>query len=266
MASVTILRAQFLKVVSQLTMFEHIVEAAAGPNIGYVKVGPFSADDRKRFAAIPAALSEIGLDTSRGHAEESARYIETDEEVEANHLKMLAYALKWSIIRELQARVSLIIPKNRTDLYKKKGTFLGEATLIKFKDLRNDAEEAGNCFALGRYTACVFHLMRIMEKMVHRLGRKPQIKIKDLWKLTWGQILNHLEPNIKKMPRDTPRRQKQKDNYHNCYALLVAVNRSVRIPNAHGNIGNINPTYTEEQAKDVMDRVERFIKEFPTLG
>jgi hypothetical protein len=36
---------------------------------------------------------------------------------------------------------------------------------------QEDADEAGKCFAVGRYTACVFHLMRIMERCVQKMGR-----------------------------------------------------------------------------------------------
>jgi hypothetical protein len=39
----------------------------------------------------------------------------------------------------------------------------------KFPNLTEDIQEAGKCYACARYTACVFHLMRVMENGVQRL-------------------------------------------------------------------------------------------------
>ncbi len=40
---------------------------------------------------------------------------------------------------------------------------LGEAVQERFPSLATDIDEAGKCFATGRFTATVFHLMRVME-------------------------------------------------------------------------------------------------------
>lgn len=41
-----------------------------------------------------------------------------------------------------------------------------------FPDSAADFDEAGKCFALGRYTACVFHLMRVWKFRCRDLRRK----------------------------------------------------------------------------------------------
>lgn len=52
-----------------------------------------------------------------------------------------------------------------------------------------DAEAAGNCLALGQPTACVFHLMRVMECGVHTLGKALRVKF-DPARQSWYEICN----------------------------------------------------------------------------
>ena len=42
--------------------------------------------------------------------------------------------------------------------------------MANFPAANHEASEAGKCFATARYTACVFHLMRVMEVGVQEFG------------------------------------------------------------------------------------------------
>ena len=53
-----------------------------------------------------------------------------------------------------------------------KPDLLGPAVIAKWHNLEYDIVEAGNCYAMGRCTAMVFHLMRVMEFGVQELGVK----------------------------------------------------------------------------------------------
>src|ERR1700730_11397022 len=59
----------------------------------------------------------------------------------------------------LKSRVFLEVPPNLVNYYDARLVF-GHAVINKFPKLNYDLDEAGKCFALGRDTACVFHLMR----------------------------------------------------------------------------------------------------------
>jgi hypothetical protein len=45
-----------------------------------------------------------------------------------------------------------------------------DLALAKFPSIQLEVEEASKCFSLGRYTATVFHLMRVLEKAKHHIG------------------------------------------------------------------------------------------------
>jgi kynurenine formamidase len=51
-----------------------------------------------------------------------------------------------------------------------------------------DIQEASKSFAVGRFTACVFHLMRVMELGVQALGKKPGVS--NAHEIEWQKILN----------------------------------------------------------------------------
>jgi len=185
------------------------------------------------------------------------------EDFDSATAKQLAHDLHQTIIDELESKILLMIPSNRVSYYNVDDTILGEYIVSSFPEIREDAAEAGNCFALGRYTACVFHLTRMMENIVQRFGRR--LKIRDLHKKPWGQILGESKHKIDKMPKDTPSRERRSNRYYESYALLDAVCRATRNPTIHPKITDIKKTYTDQEAKDLMDRVKQFIEDFSRL-
>ena len=80
--------------------------------------------------------------------------------------------------------------------------------VIRRFGLRNEIEEAVKCYALARYTAAIFHLMRITESAAIELGKlvepgdpKPQFssvlkKIEQLLRKTkWQDWPNEIKPH-----------------------------------------------------------------------
>ena len=54
-------------------------------------------------------------------------------------------------------------------------TLFGTEVAARFPRAIVDIEEAGKCFALGRFTACVFHLMRVVEAGLAAISRSLNI-------------------------------------------------------------------------------------------
>ncbi len=70
---------------------------------------------------------------------------------------------------ELKSHHFFYIPQGRFAHYMQPVAFGVEVT-TKFPTASADIEEAGNCYAVGRNTACVFHLMRVMEIGIRALA------------------------------------------------------------------------------------------------
>ena len=65
----------------------------------------------------------------------------------------------------------MFIPDRQAGYYEQEELF-GSEVHTNFESTRDDVKEAGNCYATGRYTACVFHCMRVLEKGLHALVRE----------------------------------------------------------------------------------------------
>jgi hypothetical protein len=164
---------------------------------------------------------------------------------------------------ELSGELVMLIPKHRSEFYKRKGTFVGEdvsSKLDHINGLREDAEEAGNCFAAGRYTACVFHLMRVMDRCLQEMGKTMGVPFEITYNKEWQTIIGQIRHEMKSLyPKDTnPDRIK----YETMLALLETIKIAWRNTTMHPK-----NTYTGQQAEEIIRAVKAFMRplvELPT--
>ncbi len=80
------------------------------------------------------------------------------------------------------------------------GALFGEAVDDRFPDVADDIAAAGRCLALDQWTACVFHLMRVLEHGLHRFAGHLGVTMKhDLEVENWGEILNAIQGAIRRL-------------------------------------------------------------------
>jgi hypothetical protein len=164
---------------------------------------------------------------------------------------------------ELEARICLMIETE-------KAKFFAEPHLFDTKDVKvsdhfpsaiYDIEEAGKCFALDRYTACVFHLMRVMEVGLRALGASlndPTLDPKT--NPTWGRILNRGDKELAKPANDrSPEWRTKADFFEGAHATLRAVSIAWRNPTMH-----LEKTYNEERALDIFNAVKGTMRHLAT--
>ncbi len=68
-----------------------------------------------------------------------------------------------SIYSNLKGALFLFVPQHRSDYYES-DALLTEAAKKAFPHAAAEIRTAGNCFAAGLITACVFHCMRALEQ------------------------------------------------------------------------------------------------------
>ncbi|OGF33946.1 hypothetical protein A2223_03285 [Candidatus Falkowbacteria bacterium RIFOXYA2_FULL_35_8] len=99
------------------------------------------------------------------------------------------------IIRDgLPAHLFMFIPKDDAKWFEKKDSF-GVEVYNAFHSAIDDIQEAGNCYATGRYTACVFHLMRVLEHGLRLLATELCL---DFDQQEWHTIINQIISVINK--------------------------------------------------------------------
>jgi len=174
-----------------------------------------------------------------------------------DHLVFLYNELTRSIMRELGSRNVFLVPSQRDKYYDRYLIDKKQEISDKCSDIIEDIAESGNCFAVGRYTACVFHLMRVMEKSVQYFGKKIKVNLnKPIQDETWYKILKALKIKIDAMDESTQRKRDKKDRYQATYAHLDSVRIAWRNRTMHPK-----NTYTEDEAKTLLSAVEIFIKD-----
>lgn len=161
----------------------------------------------------------------------------------------LSYSLRglaMLIEEELKGTIVLQIPLGRSKYYGEKQLF-GSVVSEKFPSVSDDLEEAANCMAVARYTAAVFHVMRVLEVGLQSLASKLSISLaKDR---NWQDILNDVKGAINKLPCST---RDEKDFHAKCsaaHAHLQCVKDAWRNNVMHPRAFS----YSEQQAIDVIE-------------
>jgi hypothetical protein len=184
--------------------------------------------------------------------------------------------IKWELKELLEAAVKeglsrkfFVLEEGETNHFNLKHAF-GEAVYTNFESTRHDVREAKNCFILDRYTACVFHSMRVVEKglhaLVHDLNSKFGAAIifnKDIEYMNWGNIIDKTEKEIGKLldpSRKPPLVPDELKFYSEAGKEFVYFKNAWRDDVAHSrsSYSDVNET------KAIMNHVEAFMRKLAT--
>jgi hypothetical protein len=158
-----------------------------------------------------------------------------------------------TIIIEMGQSLFMYIDQDRAKMYNKP-ELLGSSVNAKFPTVQFDVVEAGNCYAGGRGTAVVFHLMRIMETGVQAFGSKLGVPLTD--QKVWQVILDGINAKIKGLPSKDPGTVKMSQASANLYAVKLAWRNEVMHP---------KDTYTLEEADNLIRQVKIFMEQLATI-
>ena len=158
-----------------------------------------------------------------------------------------------TIIYEVEDKLFMFLPPDRAGYYDQKELF-GTAVNAKFPTIQFDVVEAGNCYASGRGTAAVFHLMRIMETGVQEFGKKLSVAL--VTEKNWQNILDEINKAIKKLPPKDPSTVAMSQASANLYAVKLAWRNEVMHP---------KDTYTLEEADNLIRQVKIFMEQLATI-
>lgn len=173
----------------------------------------------------------------------------------ANQLKELLER----ITDELEEGYFLHLNDNEAELYISDNPLLGIEVQNKFPNMMYDIDESSKCAGLGRYTASVFHLMRVMEFGVQKFGEKLGVTLIDQANgkpKLWQNILNESDKAIKALQQHDQLTKRLACISSNLYNVKLAWRNEVMHPKA---------TYTEEEAKNIIFAVKAFMNELASV-
>ena len=157
------------------------------------------------------------------------------------------------IENEKKTFVFLALTSEEKNFYTEKHPF-GETIENKFSSLSFDILEASKCIALERYTATVFHLMRVMEGGLNFIAIPLGIDIAK--NPNWHSIIEKIEKNLNaKHGTKDNEWQRHEPEYKNILATINSVKDAWRNPTMH-----VENKYTPQEAKDIFNNVGAFVR------
>lgn len=134
----------------------------------------------------------------------------------------------------LDSRKFMFVPADQAGYWFNAGLF-GDDFLFGFtKAAIHEMFEAGNCFTAGRWTATVFHCMRVAEYGLRKLAKKLRVTISNKGKNCpieygdWDTVITAIKNKITEL-RKLPRGPQKEHNP----AVLFKCCRSLRIHERH---------------------------------
>ena len=162
-------------------------------------------------------------------------------------------------VDELKLRHFLAMDAARTAYYEQKELLFGQEVVDKFPSVAYDISEAGKCYALYRSTACVFHLMRVLEiglrVFADRFGVPSDRQI-------WHNVIEGIEKAVRNMPNDPNKPADWKDQQE---FFSGAATQFMFVKDAWRNyVAHARDKCTEDEAERIFSSVRSFMQRLAT--
>jgi len=210
----------------------------------------------KEFKGLIVDFQDLELMSSIDQAERIVELL-SREGATYTEVKALIPDLQSRTQDALKQALMLFIETRNARFYTDEFLF-GKAVADRLPSSILDIEEAGKCMAVGRYTACVFHLMRVMETGVKAFALELGIlgKVKSA-QPSWGEVLRLTNEEIqaKNKGNDLQWTPEKRGFFENIQADLMTVKNAWRNTTMH-----VENSYDEERAEDIFNSVKAFMR------
>lgn len=197
-------------------------------------------------------LEACGLRVSLNMVETVIFYLQKDPPFFTfGQLKGQVLALQEAIYAELKTVTFFRVDEENAAYFHGTALF-GQDVALKFPTASFDIEEGGKSLALGRPTACVFHMMRTMEVGLKALAKELKIPYAP----SWESYIKQIESNITAKHKSKSKKWKAIEPfYRDVLGNLISIKISWRNPTMH-----IVRNYTPTEAEDVLRSVRTFMQ------
>jgi hypothetical protein len=194
---------------------------------------------------------ELDLESVPPCAERMLRRLSKESEsYTAETLSRDLEELRRRVLDQLDARDFLFIKRSRADYYQSPDQF-GSEVSERFPAAIDDIEGAGRCLALGEGTACVLHLMRVMEVGLKELGRALGIPYAPSWESYLKQIQSKIADQY---PAKTIDWKRDEPFFRDISGDLISVKQAWRNPSMH-----VVRKFSADEAEEIFKAVRSFM-------
>jgi hypothetical protein len=165
-------------------------------------------------------------------------------------------------IRQLFSNIALELdgrkfygPLRRYEQYYEQPKLFGDAVFTAFPSANNDIFEAGTCLALERGTACIMHLMRVVEVGLKALAAAVGVGIQG----DWGGYLREIDKALEARTKAAGKRTPDEQFYAEVRVTLDGVRMAWRNATMH-----IDHNYSPERAEEILGAVRGLMRHLAT--
>jgi hypothetical protein len=126
----------------------------------------------------------------------------------------------------------------------------GKDVATKFPSANDDIIEAGTCLSLGRATACVMHLMKVLEAGLAALAAAVGVGAQN----DWGRYITEIEKEPTARIRGLKARSGDEQFYAEAAVNFDNLRRAYRNPTMHRD-----RSYSPERAEEILIAVRSFM-------
>jgi hypothetical protein len=176
------------------------------------------------------------------------------------HVKERLDEISNTLKRELSLLTLLVLESREQAYFAPRVPHFGTDVAAKFQATSAfEIDEAAKCLALGRSTACVFHLMRVMEVGIRAVARclgipDPMRAADRNWGNIFREIKNDLDAHGGQAPTKKWTVAGDKELFESAYASLDAVRVAWRNTTMH-----VENKYTTDEAEHIFVAVKGFM-------
>jgi hypothetical protein len=164
------------------------------------------------------------------------------------------YDIDSRLADELSLTTLFVLESDKQGYFEPSEPLFGKDVEVKFPSVSFELDEAAKCFALGRSTAAVFHLMRLMEIGINAvascLSIPPPTRGGDR---NWGAISKKIKDEMER--RNASGRWADKEFFAAVYASLDAVRVAWRNTTMH-----VDNKYSEEESEHIFGAIRGFMR------
>jgi len=160
---------------------------------------------------------------------------------------------------EIETIKLMRIAANKADYYDNPALF-GEDVNRAFRSACFDIREAGNCFAVGRNTACVFHVMRVIESALEEAAKVIGVPLElESESPSWEQILKTIKVRVGQIESTEPKEENWRQKRQFAQIIMERI-RSIK--DAWRNpVMHVVAQHDEHSARSVLNHTEAFMRD-----
>lgn len=163
--------------------------------------------------------------------------------------------LRQRVLDQVGAVACFSLSVHERELYEGKVPPFGNEVETAFPSANDDIYEAGKCLALGRSTACVMHLMRVVEGGLAALAATLDVPKQN----DWGSYLRKIEEELASRVKIGGARSPDEQFYSEVALTIQHMRRAWRNPSMH-----MDRSYSVERASEIRNSVKSFMAHLAT--